>query len=336
MASLQHQLALVSRAEMMTAVVESHMNVSPSAPLLKSIFNDNLPARILYWRDFSLTAAEDPPIAVHLPEEVKVQAASVENCIHAISTTCSALAYWAEGMALKIREVDFVPNPVKHILLQKEDDDNFRRPADLHTVLVISPETGKEEILDLNRKQGCQLAEIWDDDGRVLDATYPQYGYDVNCQKTSDYTWHKTKPEVPGHSVNPFGRCFQIHQDELVRTSCVTTRVHALLRELGIQAMNNIVYCETERLGGPQGFLKSCSHEVFLQNQLHLVNAVRQGLKKARASADQLAFSCTSDEQKEVALQSLVAEGMTEGHQVLMAAFDKRRTSENRHSAVIP
>ncbi|KAF2125203.1 hypothetical protein P153DRAFT_390052 [Dothidotthia symphoricarpi CBS 119687] len=321
LASLQYELAMVFRSETMPGVVEDYMNVHPSA----GFFKDKLPARILNWRSVERPAAEDPPIPAHLPEQVRLQAGSVENCINAISTTSPALAYWTEGMALKIQEAHVIPNPVKHIVLQHVDEDEFQRPADLHTIIVISPDNDNKEDTNSTWGQGCTLGEIWGDEGRVFDATHPQYDFDINCQKTSDYVWYKVMPEQKGHFVTPFGRCLRMHEEDRDKSPNVITRANALSRELGIRALNKAVYCETERLGGRQNLFETCSHEVFLQNQRQLVDAVREETRKARATVDEVAFRYGSVDQIEAALRLLLEKHESEEHQILMAAFEKRQ-----------
>lgn len=55
------------------------------------------PTRVLYKRDARSPAAQEAPIAMTLPVEMKKQAAAVENCVGAVASLSPTLAWLTKG-----------------------------------------------------------------------------------------------------------------------------------------------------------------------------------------------------------------------------------------------
>lgn len=60
------------------------------------------PTRVLYRRSARRPASQETPIAMTLPDEIRRQAASVENCVGAIMSLSPALAWLTRGMTTLI------------------------------------------------------------------------------------------------------------------------------------------------------------------------------------------------------------------------------------------
>ena len=321
--SLQYELAQMFRAETMIAVVETWRDMECFERF------GGLPGRLIIWKECSKPSLIEPPLRKNLPTKVKVQACSVENCVHAISTVSPSLAYWVEGMPLKIRELHFVPNPTKLVVLQRLNHEKHQEPATMHSVLVVLP--GSDDIEPRSMANGPQLEEIWAR-GYIFDPTHWQYGFPLNCETTSDYLWNKCK-ESRHNEVFPFGRSYGTH--ELEREEDMEP--WGQIREVYLRALHEAVFQEAQRMGGRQAMIGAESHEAFLQRQSEFMKATRLAVQDARIMTDDILFgehehtssdnfcnqTCLEDMKRQ--FQNLADEIGGEGHGVLMAAFERIR-----------
>jgi hypothetical protein len=188
-------------------------------------------------------------------------------------------------MPLKIRELNFVPNPAKHVVLQRTNQDRYQTPATVHSVLVIVP--GRDDARPSSKVVAPRLEEIWAE-GHILDATHWQYDFPVNCEITSDYLWNKTK-ESQHNRVFPFGRSYGIHEFEKEENPEPWGHV----REVCLRALHNAVYKEVQRLGDRRALFEASSHEMFLQRQSEFMAATRGGSKKRVARLTEFSSGLT-------------------------------------------
>jgi hypothetical protein len=321
--SLQYELAHMFRAKTMIGVIETWKDVKSFEAL------GGLPGRLIFWRECSKPSSIDPPVRENLPAKVKAQACSVENCVHAISTVSPSLAYWVEGMPLRIRELNFEPNPAKLVVLQRLKQENYQTPAVVHSVLVVLPEA--DCLQSSGGINSPQLEEVWAH-GHVFDPTHWQYDFPVNCETTSDYLWNKTK-ESQHNRVFPFGRSYGIHESEREEDP----EVWAHVREVALRALHETVFKETQRMGGRQALFEAESHQVFLQKQSELTKAARVAVREARVLADTILFGphrhasvdefcnqgCFDDMRRQ--FRRLANDIGGDGHRVVMAAFGRMR-----------
>jgi hypothetical protein len=317
------------RAETMVAVIETWRDMERFEGL------GGLPGRLIVWRECSKPSLLDPPIRENLPTKVKVQACSVENCIHAMSTVSPSLAYWVEGMPLKIRELNFVPNPAKLVVLQRHNHDTYQTPAIVHSVLVVLPEGGDAQ--PRRTVNAPRLEEIWAK-GHIFDPTHWQYDFPLNCETTSDYLWNKSK-ESQHNEVFPFGRSYGIHEFE--REEDMEPWGH--VREVCLRALHEAVFREAKRMGGRRAIFEAGSHEAFLQRQNEFMEAARRAVQDARIMADDVLFGphehtssdafcnrgCFEDMKRR--FRTLADEIGGEGHEVLMAVFGRMRQDKVSH-----
>jgi hypothetical protein len=97
LASLQYQLAAAFASTTFLGSVQAYRDI-PADDQIFARFNDGLPGRILEGQAFAVPAAKQTPIPTDLPEDVRLQACCIENCMDAIAFTSQALAYWTQGL----------------------------------------------------------------------------------------------------------------------------------------------------------------------------------------------------------------------------------------------
>jgi hypothetical protein len=152
-------------------------------------------------------------------------------------------------------------------------------------VLALTPNTEDDQNSDGGWKVGPQLGAIWDEEARVADPTFRQYGYNKNCQTTLDYLWTKVNSSK-FNRVLPFGYCYSLHLKDISRG-----HVPSLITAVGITTTNNTVYREIARLGGPSQFLVLADHKNFVNIRQEVLGALRQDLMRLREDIDRVAWS---------------------------------------------
>lgn len=195
----------------------------------------------------------------------------------------------------------------------------LHRPADIHTVLVVSP--GPDD----DRASTDDPGPWWEkvpDTGYVLDPTYLQYGFETAVQTTTDYMWTRVKSRTyKAHNtvgfMKGFGDSFRRHQFEC-NSDDYGPRSIALLRQICMLAMNNAAHREILTFGGSHAFLNS-RHQQFCENQQLLERAVCTAVGQARAAADAVCQQHMVDVIRD--LQELVKAGWDLGHGEFMTAF---------------
>lgn len=168
----------------------------------------------------------------------------------------------------------------------------MERPANIHTVLVVSPDNDRRESSDDTEKQWWEKIG---DAGWVLDPTFLQYSFETAVQPIFEYLWtrvwaHDATGQTTSalNSVDGFGSSFH-HDLELNRDSDSDLTAVALVNEVWIRAMDNALYHQIEDLGGRDVFLNS-SHEDFGRSQDLLERAVISAVREARDSVDAVLF----------------------------------------------
>ncbi|KAF1843241.1 uncharacterized protein K460DRAFT_418344 [Cucurbitaria berberidis CBS 394.84] len=298
--SLQQKLALVISAATMMKVIYSY-----SDDPLECFPLD----QFIYYKDWSQSAFPEPPFVEGIPEEVKIQACCVENCFFAIATTSPSLAWLVEGMPIKLQEFNAVGNPTKRIAFWRMSATKRDRLSELHTALVMAPDTAEDRNAKSTWEIGPQLVGLWGGAGaRVSDATFPQFAFDRNCHTTADYLREKVR-EYNHPTVLPFGFCIMKHWLYMGQADAIDYRIGAYVREAGTIMANNAVHRETEKLGGRWRFLVQSDHRRFVDSCQQLVMAVEQDLKQLRTEVDKVFFPHgfkPSKEQIEAALSQFV------------------------------
>jgi hypothetical protein len=192
-----YELALVLRQILFMDAVDDFRDVA---------YIDGQPGHVIYYHRYKFAerpATLRPPFMPGLPEDVKLEACSVMNCMYGLATTSPSMAWIAErrftsiiisGALLtvhrpqgQVRELDIVPNPRNNFSFWRMDADIPDSPSLLHTVMVISPDPPEDTQKDTGWAEGPQLGYIYHEDGHVSDPTYRQYAYESNGDKTSDY-----------------------------------------------------------------------------------------------------------------------------------------------------
>ncbi|KAF1830052.1 hypothetical protein BDW02DRAFT_583180 [Decorospora gaudefroyi] len=216
-----------------------------------------------------------------------MEAMCVEHCVDSLAETYQTLAWMAEDRS-HIPRVD-----------DEDKDDRWRL--------------------------GPQLGEIWNEDARVADATYPQFAYGTNCDKVGDYAWAKTKNAL-GTQVRPFGYSYERHQDRVQNKS-----KKALVREAAIRVANMAARRTIESLGGRQNFIVLSGHQGFMAGRQHLLTAVELDLAHLRIQLDDIFFHPsgmpTLNTHRRTDLELLIDERMTMGHEEVAAAFARMKTN---------
>lgn len=122
------------------------------------------------------------------------------------------------------------------------------RPADIHTVLVVSPDEDRREGSVSTREH--RLEEIGDV-GWVLDPTFLQHSFETAVQPISEYLRTRVRVHDPTgqatsdlSSVEVFGSSFR--ELELIRDGSSVEKASALAKEVQIRAMHNALYEQIE------------------------------------------------------------------------------------------
>jgi len=85
---IPHEVALAIREALTIMIAQERVN----RPLV-----DGIPCLTITYKHASRSAEDEAPFALSLPEEFKVSACCVENCVGAIVDTAAIMAWLAEG-----------------------------------------------------------------------------------------------------------------------------------------------------------------------------------------------------------------------------------------------
>lgn len=270
-----------------------------------------------------------------LPEEVKVQACCIENCVDAVATTAPILAWLIEGTVIKqpldgasnnfrygnqAREINVKPKPTASIAMHNVETGNAQHRASIHTILFIEPDTAEQKQNAGSSEDMSQgLHTPRHEDGRVSDPTFPQYGYDRNCHRISDYLREKTDNE-PYQDLR-LGFCSRQHDEKMKDEASDGSRIKAHVQDAAIRTVNSTVYREVQARGGPRGFLFQSSHEAFQRNHQHLIDTAGADLRQLRADIDRELFTRRSFVAMLPEIQRISQTHTSDGHDKIISAF---------------
>ncbi|CAO2652709.1 Nn.00g021200.m01.CDS01 [Neocucurbitaria sp. VM-36] len=215
--------------------------------------------------------------------------------------------------------INVVPNPKKRMSMSYM---NMRLdiPAPLHTILSLVPDAALEDRnTNSSKEMEPDIRVLLHEDGRVSDATFPQFGYDRNCHRMQDYLRDKAIGRRTW--VLRLGYCFVLHLKSMEREANSLWDIHAHVRDAAILTTNTTVCQEVGKLGGRKEFIALSSHDVFMNNRQRLVDTVRTGLKGLRADVDKVYLAPTPVLNKRAALLGVICERRSSGHYEIMSAY---------------
>ncbi|KAJ4362913.1 hypothetical protein N0V83_010030 [Neocucurbitaria cava] len=231
-------------------------------------------------------------------------------------------------MPIKLREINVTPNPTVDIAVQNVHADSPIVRAIDHTVLFIEPDTVVQDHNDgpsEGRSQNLNAPPQWHEDGRVSDPIFPQYGYDRNCHRISDYLREKVVPRTAWKPYEdlPLGLCLYRHDMHKDNEASNHSGIETHVQDAVIRTTNNTVYREVRAMGGPRGFLCQSSHEDFLRYHKHLIDTVLADLRQLRAQVDAVLSPTRSLADELPEIQRIIQERTSREDDEIMSAYPR-------------